>query len=167
MEVNTQANIICVDWGHLSTVKDRLPLLPFYAAAVKNVQLVGKLVAEFLLFLISNGFVESPAQIHLVGFSLGAHVSGVTGYKVLQNSSSPIQRITGLDPAGPSFKNLKGRDFKLDSTDASFVDVTHTNQGENGYSGTIGHVDFYPNGGGPKQPSCMNVTEPVKTMAGI
>jgi hypothetical protein len=60
-----------------------------------------------------------------------------------------------------------GRGRRLDSTDANFCDVYHTNQGNNGFSGNMGHADFYPNGGGPKQPSCANITESVRFLAGI
>lgn len=47
---------------------------------------------------------------------------------------------------------------RLDSSDAIFVDVIHTNGGDNnfGYIGAeqpCGHLDFYPNGGSD-QPGC-------------
>ena len=64
----------------------------------------------------------------------------------------------GLDPAGPLFEN---RDWTcgLNPSSADLVDVLHTN-GEPGVVlnlGTmkvLGHVDFYPNGGG-RQPECL------------
>ena len=57
----------------------------------------------------------------------------------------------GLDPAGPLFEGYEPY-VRLDKSDASYVDVIHSN-GESlivGGFGTwepIGHVDFYPNGG--------------------
>ena len=56
-----------------------------------------------------------------------------------------------LDPAGPGFDPLNVRD-RLDPTDATFVDVIHSNAatsliGGLGYLDALGHVDFYPNGG--------------------
>lgn len=59
--------------------------------------------------------------------------------------------VAGLDPAGPLFESQDPR-ARLDSSDADFVDVIHSN-GENlilgglGSSQPMGHVDFYPNGG--------------------
>ena len=59
--------------------------------------------------------------------------------------------MTGLDPAGPLFEGYDPS-VRLDKTDASYVDVIHSN-GESlivGGFGTwepIGHADFYPNGG--------------------
>lgn len=46
-----------------------------------------------------------------------------------------------------------GSEDRLDKTDAIFVDIIHTNAGQNGFDRSIGHIDFYPNGG-KKQPNC-------------
>jgi Lipase len=72
----------------------------------------------------------------------------------------------GLDPAGPLFET---RDWTvgLNQYSADFVDIIHTN-GEaftGAHLGTmkvLGHVDFYPNGGG-RQPGC--ILDPVETSA--
>lgn len=60
-----------------------------------------------------------------------------------------------MDPAGELFEN----DFfytalRLDPTDADFVDVIHTCKGQLGIAYSVGHVDFYPNGGSSGQPGC-------------
>ncbi len=66
-----------------------------------------------------------------------------------------------MDPAGPYFCDDEyGHDTYLEKTDARFVDIYHTNQGKLTYGNvgcekTIGHVDFYPNGG-YDQPGCPN-----------
>ncbi|PRD20238.1 UNVERIFIED_CONTAM: Pnliprp2 [Trichonephila clavipes] len=65
----------------------------------------------------------SPDNFHLIGHSLGAHIAGFSG-KIIQH----IRRITALDPALAPFQNLT-REEKLDSSDASLVDVIHTNGG--------------------------------------
>ena len=60
--------------------------------------------------------------------------------------------MTGLDPAGPKFTNAE-KDFRLDESDANYVDVIHTNAGVLGTSQRVGDIDFYPNGG-KHQPGC-------------
>lgn len=68
--------------------------------------------------------------------------------------------LLGLDPAGPLFET-QVPDARLDSSDAKFVDVIHSN-GENLFLGGLGswqpmgHVDFYPNGG-RMQKGCSNL----------
>jgi len=57
-------------------------------------------VAEFLYFLVDNNIVADFDSFHLVGHSLGAHISGVVGEKVLYDKGLKVGHITGLDPAG-------------------------------------------------------------------
>ena len=64
-----------MDWGPLSTVRDRLPLMPYYYKVTRNVPRVGKYLAEMISFLMTHGGATTE-RIHIVGFSLGAHVSG-------------------------------------------------------------------------------------------
>lgn len=101
-----QYNFIVVDWGALSTPKNAsnygatplndLAKNPHYQKAVKNVPKVGARIAEFIAFLISEEYLEDPSKVYLIGFSLGAQVSGTAGYEVIQeNMTSPIGRITG------------------------------------------------------------------------
>lgn len=57
----------------------------------------------------------------------------------------------GLDPAYPGF-SIDNTDGRLDVTDAQFVDIIHTNSdsllnGGLSFTTSIGHVDFWPNGG--------------------
>lgn len=60
----------------------------------------------------------------------------------------------GLDPALPFFATLNN-EWKLDPNDAAFVDVIHTSAGVFGKLETLGHLDFYVNGGS-LQPQCNN-----------
>lgn len=50
--------------------------------------------------------------------------------------------LIGLDPALPFFATAR-QNWKLDMTDAIFVDVIHTNAGVYGKLESCGHVDFY------------------------
>ena len=68
-------------------------------------------------------------------------------------------RVTGLDPAGPLFERTT-EEVRIDRSDCPFVDIIHTNGGneDNGFLGInadVGHADYFPNGG-HKQPKCNN-----------
>ncbi|XP_076318045.1 pancreatic lipase-related protein 2-like [Tachypleus tridentatus] len=144
------ANVILVDWG-------RGARPPFYNAASVNTELVGRQVAALIKLLIEKRGV-STANIHITGYSLGAHAAGFAGKRLKEISGARIKRITALDPAGPFFEG-KGKDVHLSYDDAEYVDVIHTSvgtdilSGEVGMHEAIGHVDFYPNGGN-QQPMC-------------
>uniref|UniRef100_A0A8C0VAK0 Triacylglycerol lipase n=1 Tax=Cyanistes caeruleus TaxID=156563 RepID=A0A8C0VAK0_CYACU len=121
-------NCILTDWRGGSS--------GLYTDAVNNVRIVGAEL-EYL-------YGYSPANIHFIGHSLGAHVAGEAGRR-----KPGIGRITGLDPAGPLFQYTPTM-VRLDPSDAKFVDVIHTHAG---ILQTCGHLDFYPNGG-KKMPGC-------------
>lgn len=58
--------------------------------------------------------------------------------KVYENTGTRVARITGLDPAGPCFSNIDTA-ARLDSSDAEYVDVIHTNGGMLGVKEPVGN----------------------------
>lgn len=65
---------------------------PQYATAAANTELVGRQLAILLLHMINNGL--NPKNIHLIGFSLGAHVAG-SASEIIKMKGHLIGRITG------------------------------------------------------------------------
>ncbi|XP_054439603.1 endothelial lipase isoform X2 [Pteronotus mesoamericanus] len=138
-----EANVVVVDW---------LPLAhQIYTDAVKNIRLVGRSIAR-LLDQLQEKDSFSLGNVHLIGYSLGAHVAGYAGNFV----KGTVGRITGLDPAGPMFEKADIHS-RLSPDDADFVDVLHTYTRSFGLSigiqRPVGHIDIYPNGG-DFQPGC-------------
>lgn len=94
-----------------------------------------------------------PDKLHLIGYSIGAHIAGLTANYVTKGK---LGRITGLDPTIIFSMGTTGnRSRDLDFTDAHFVDVIHTAAGVLGQWGPSGHADFYVNGG-TSQPGCAS-----------
>lgn len=166
-------NVIAVDWSGGNQ-------MPYYDQAVANTVLVAAVIRRLLQAMVDKG--AQPEQVHLIGHSLGAQISGYVGH-----SFPNIGRISGLgmlnvrkssersmttsfgpisDPAGPDFYVPPSE--RLDPTDAKFVDVIHTDAARNvhegfGHEEPLGHVDFFPNGGSA-QPSnaCRQTTDLIK-----
>jgi len=86
-------------------------------------------------------------DVHIIGFSLGAHVAGKAGMTLYKNVYRRVARITGLDPAGPMFwkhfPDMGGR--LLRPGDSDYLDIIHTNAGGFGLNQNLGDVDFYVN----------------------
>ncbi|XP_059057376.1 phospholipase A1 [Achroia grisella] len=127
----------------------------WYIFSVYNSRLVGKRLANLLANL--EHFGANADDFHILGISLGAHIAGWTGKYFRLYKSRSIGRITGLDPAGPCF-SYAFSDQRLDKMDARYVDVIHSNRLIQGVIESLGHADFYINGGGPNQPGCFMPT---------
>lgn len=140
----SEHNVIAVDWR-------RLAAAPCYPVAVHNVPHVGECLAQLVERMRDLG----ASDIHVIGFSLGAHVPAFTANRLRPYK---LPRITGLDPAMPLFVTVSN-DEKLDSSDADFVDVFHTNAFIQGKIEKSGHIDFYMNGG-VNQPGCWQKRNP-------
>ena len=73
-----------------------------------------------------------------------------------------------MDPAGPEFEGYP-LECGVNPTSADFVDIIHTNGKGSaviyGQNTPLGHIDFYPNGGG-MQPGCFTAVE-GETIDGI
>lgn len=135
-----------VDWGNLSQND--------YKSASMSIFDVGLTVAGIIIALEEM----RPKHFHrsnvtLAGYSLGAHAAGYAG-AVLDGQ---VEQIIGLDPAGPLFTlpAAVSPKYRLDQTDAQFVQVLHTSGGTLGTSLKCGHADFYPNGGRAPQRNCL------------
>nr|XP_020468697.1 lipoprotein lipase-like [Monopterus albus] len=143
-EREPSANVIVVDW--LTRASEHYPTSAAYT------KLVGRDIAKFVTWIQKE--LQLPwERIHLLGYSLGAHVAGVAG----DLTDHKISRITGLDPAGPTFEHADDQST-LSRDDAQFVDVLHTNTRGSpdrsiGIQRPVGHIDIYPNGG-TFQPGC-------------
>lgn len=136
-------NVIVVDWKDGNSLS--------YEQSANNGRVVGAVTANLIKVLVAQKGAKA-SDFHLIGFSLGAQIAGYAGERI------KVGRISGLDPAGPYFEGTPA-EVRLDSSDADFVDVIHTNAGvifkELGFGmlAPVGHVDFYPNGG-KTQPGC-------------
>ncbi|XP_068625229.1 lipase member H-A-like [Battus philenor] len=138
-------NVILVDNQRFATVH--------YYLASRLMRPVGFHVAEVLADLTQSGL--DPSKLEILGFSLGAHTASyiAKNYQILTGRN--ISRIYALEPAGPCFRDLE-KDDRLDSSNADFVQVIHTNIDTFGMATAMGHVDFYVNGG-EYQPSDINL----------
>lgn len=85
---------------------------PNYFAAGTNTQLVGRQVALLVEKLRVNRKV-SPDNVHLLGFSLGAHAVGFAGRWAQETFKYKIGRLTLLD-AGEKLQRKKIT-IKIDS----------------------------------------------------
>ncbi|XP_004680465.1 PREDICTED: pancreatic lipase-related protein 2 [Condylura cristata] len=141
-----QVNCICVDW--------RRGALTAYTQAVHNIRVVGAEVA-YLIQALSTELGYRLEDVHIIGHSLGSHAAGEAGKRL----GGKVGRITGLDPAEPCFQGAP-EEVRLDSSDAMFVDVIHTDAAPIipnlgfGMNQKAGHLDFYPNGG-KHMPGCQ------------
>jgi len=144
-------NVIMVDWVKGAAVH--------YENAVSNTRVAGTIINKYLTNMIRQHDLKHK-DVHLIGFSLGAHVAGFAGKALnVENGGKKYGRISALDPAKPGFTSDHPATH-LSKDDATFVDVIHTGIKSTfiygaGMNKSIGHIDFWPNGG-EEQPKCHN-----------
>lgn len=88
MESGENVNVITVNWEIVAGKVD-------YRASATDTHNVGKEVATLILFLNENNLLNIQ-DLHLIGHSLGAHVSGTAGHYINQKQNHKVQRITGI-----------------------------------------------------------------------
>lgn len=140
--IKEDLNVFVVDWDSIDL---------WYPQSVADTRVVGADIAWLARHLSEQGG-QNPDQMWCIGHSLGGHVCGNAGKLV------KLGRITGLDPAGPLWESYSPAN-PLSSDDANFVDVIHSHTQPGlvlalGFHAPLGHVDFYPNGGG-WMPGCI------------
>lgn len=102
-----------------------------------------------LLLKIETDIV-SLKEVTVVGHSLGAQIAGKIGGKLnVIRQETVLGAIFGLDPAGPcyTFPCVDDQIDILDSLDAVYVQIIHTNAFFLGSAPKAGCHDFYINGG--------------------
>ena len=142
-------------WGFVQSRKLPTGLLPStYHNSAISAWPIGNILA-YVNYEIYSGCPSCPssefADTYCIGHSIGAHLCGFYG-KMMKRLKREVEKILALDPAGPIFDKHKGV-YKLQSSDANFVEVWHSNTHRLGYQKTLGHVDIYINGGF-NQPNC-------------
>jgi hypothetical protein len=124
-----------------------------YEIAAISTWFIGNILAY------ANNEIEvksADSKTYCIGHSLGAHLCGFfSKMRKKLNPKFPLQKILGMDPAGPIFKNPRHHfSLKLNSLDARVVEVWHTNTASLGYKNAgLGSIEFYINGGA-NQPQC-------------
>ncbi|XP_068209497.1 pancreatic triacylglycerol lipase-like isoform X3 [Palaemon carinicauda] len=114
-------NVIVLDWLSGSG--------PPYTQTVANIRLIGSIVGRFILDL-RDFFGVSPARVHIIGHSLGAHLAGYTG-EYLKTQDAKLGRITGLGMASPvgHFDFYPNGGVKMPGCGQHFIDSVAMEQG--------------------------------------
>ncbi|XP_065167345.1 phospholipase A1-like [Atheta coriaria] len=137
---NGNANIFVIDWHRVSH--------EFYTLAAMGVNDLGKMCGEFVDKMLSKYNIDAKLMM-LAGESLGGHLVGACGSAMKKKPGA----VVGLDPAQPMFHvDEPGKRLSID--DGEVVHVLHTNVGFLGFESSIGHADYFANGGGINQPGC-------------
>jgi len=150
-------NFIAIDWSAFSHFTSSIP----YLGNIDKLRLICEGIALQLELIRTQG-CSCYKNFYLVGHSLGGQCAGLIGrhLKKISNNNFVISRIYALDPAGPGFETknnvlLPKRYDCISKDDAEYVQIMHTNGNRYGVNSSVGHSDFYPNGG-MNQPGCKD-----------
>lgn len=131
-----------VDWGAGAITWN-------YPLARQRINEVAKVTGGFISHLSKNSGLRYE-NLTLIGFSLGAHVVGLTGKKF---AGGTVAKIIGVDPAGPLF-DVKDPKNRLTADSAAYTECIHSGF-TMGIKDPICRADFYINSG-KDQPGCVS-----------
>ena len=80
-------NVITTDWSDEASKN-------YISASKSGTRTVGVKVGDLIMFLLMNA-PSSGDLVHIVGFSLGAHVAGFAGQQLRTKHGIKLGRITG------------------------------------------------------------------------
>lgn len=137
-------NVVVVDWVAYYE----------YSVSVSQTTYVSDQTTKFIQILFE--LYVLPKSVTLVGHGLGAHICGQVGHKC----NGRVGQIFGLNPSGPLFTTPSGGSlsFRLDKSDAEYVQFIITAKGTMGVSEGEGHENYYVNGGAAPQPNCGSLS---------
>ncbi|KAF6210801.1 hypothetical protein GE061_013912 [Apolygus lucorum] len=141
------ANVITTQYGS----KADYILLANNNGLIPLAEAVGRHIGALIDQLITKGW--NGSQIHLVGHSLGGHISGIAG-KYVKAKNVSLGRITALDPVGRVFDLLEP-ERRLSFDDADFTDCIFTDAGHIGQRFPTCAANYYAN--------CYGKTQPFQT----
>ncbi|XP_068628172.1 lipase member H-like [Battus philenor] len=136
-------------------------LMRSYPISARLTKPLGHVLGEFLANLSYRGL--SPKHLELLGVSLGAHIASHAADRYHQITRKKPMRLTGLDPAGPCFRNLPPEE-RFNANAAQTVDALHTNIDGFGIADKVAQVDFYANGGEYQQSMAHGFLLPCLTL---
>lgn len=130
-------NVCAIDWEGLSTS------INYFDVVNVGVPRVTDAMVDLILFLETQGM--NVSETSAAGHSLGAHICGRAGKKLLRLKHKPLKVIYGLDPAGPCFTYPCTVDVnnRVHASDALHVQCIHTNTFLLGQSVSCGCEDFF------------------------
>jgi predicted esterase len=138
------ANVLALDWlNGGGTVKSLVT--KEYTTAANMAENAGRQLAEYLK---ANGI--DPANVEIIGHSLGAHVAAYASVKSQEIMGKQIGSIVALDPAGVVY-GTKLVNSPLGRDCANRVVAIHTNR-TLGTTGDVGHLDIHVNPNDTLQP---------------
>jgi hypothetical protein len=113
-----------IDWDKYGQYLGKKPTKQMIEV-IKVVTVIPTVADDAVKELFADGGLQiKPEQIHIIGFSHGAHIGGLIGKK----SDGMLQRLTVLDPSTRlvHFENLNPFGTGWDSKSAKFTDMYQT-----------------------------------------
>ena len=142
------------DWMNAICCMGKIELFGDYArygTAAVTTWSIGNILGYVHQSILGNNKSNLNIKTFCIGHSLGSHVCGFFGKmakRLMISDNYSLEKIIGLDPAGPLF-DYEAHDItlRLNRDDAKIVEVFHTNTQHFGFKKPIGDIDFYINGG--------------------